>query len=230
MKIITSNDLDAQEIMNLDATILASLGSTNILHLYNWTGATITYGHFIKVEDFIDLERAKLHEVQLAKRPTGGGIVLHVDDLSFSFFLPSNHKNYSRHSLDNYRFINQIVVEAILEILPSYSDLINIDLSDQHASRPSFCMAEPSKYDIFFRNKKIGGAAQRNKKQGYLHQATLNLVDSKQTLIDEVLIKDKKITRAMRQKSSSLLGERLKERDSFKRELQEKLIAFFSQV
>ena len=230
MKIITSNDLDAQEIMDLDAATLASLESESILHLYNWTGVALTYGHFIKVEKFIDLERAADRQVQLARRPTGGGIVLHTNDLSFSFFLPASHKNYSRHSLDNYKFINQIVIEAILEILPSYSDLINIDLSEQHASRPSFCMAEPSKYDIFFSNKKIGGAAQRNKKQGYLHQATLNLVESRQALIHEVLIEGKEMARVMKENSSSLLGESSRERDGFKKELEEKLIAFFSQV
>ena len=46
-------------------------------------------------------------------------------------------------------------------------------------------MAKPTQYDIVYKGKKIAGAAQRKKTQGYLHQGTISLAAPQIDLLQE---------------------------------------------
>jgi lipoate---protein ligase len=230
--IIFSENIEAQEIMDKDMEILSSLEKEPILHLYDWPGPTITYGHFIKIKKYLNLKEVEQRNIHLAKRPTGGGIVFHLGDLSFSFFLPSSHRAYSRQPLDNYQFVNQKIL-SVLDSLIENTALLSLTFEDKKVVNndcSSFCMARPTKYDVFFQGKKVGGAAQRNKKQGYLHQGMIKIVDRDQDLVEKLLLKDNEIYQAMQLNSCSLLGLKLDQERDFRANLKEKLIDFFSEL
>ena len=50
-----------------------------------------------------------------------------------------------------------------------------------------FCMAKPTIYDVVYQGRKIAGAAQRRRKNGYLHQGTISLAFPQMGLLNEVL-------------------------------------------
>ena len=108
----------AQANMDLDGSLLQNLSpdSDPILHLYEWEGPSATYGYFAKPSDHIDLDKAKLRGIQLARRVTGGGIVFHIWDWAFSFLMPSGHIAFSQNTLENYRFVNDAVMSSVGEL------------------------------------------------------------------------------------------------------------------
>ena len=63
--------------------------------------------------------------VSLAKRPTGGGIVFHIWDYAFSFLMPSSHPLFSENPLENYRFVNEVVLDVMQDFL-SLKDSVNL--------------------------------------------------------------------------------------------------------
>ena len=136
----------AEENMRIDAELLTGLkpGDSATLHVYEWSGDSATYGYFVRPGDFLQLEGARKRGLQLARRPTGGGIVFHVWDMAFSVVVPSDHPNFSENTLENYHFVNSAVQRAVegyvrekeLQIIPA--DFGALDLS---CSR--FCMARP---------------------------------------------------------------------------------------
>lgn len=190
----------AQIIMDLDAKLLDDLDpkGPGLLHLYEWEGLAATYGHFIKFSDLLSAEGVKKHGLTLGKRPTGGGIVLHVSDLAFSVLVPSGHEGFHQKTLDNYAFINHKVKRAILKMLSKESlELLPEDPLGLDGFCKNFCMAKPTIYDVMLGGKKVAGAAQRKKKQGYLHQGSISIGSPSPELLQDILPKNSKVYEAM---------------------------------
>lgn len=195
----------ASFIMQKDASLLENLSSP-ILHLYEWANDAATYGYFTKPEQFINLERAKELKLDLAKRPTGGGIVFHICDLAFSVLIPTGHPKFSLNTLENYALINESVIQVIRKLHKGPLSLLPEELSPLDLSCKQFCMAKPTKYDVMIHGKKIGGASQRRTKLGLLHQGTIAIALLPTTYLEKVLLPGTQVIEAMHQNSASLLG------------------------
>lgn len=147
--------------------------SPAVLRFYEWEASSITYGYFVDPEELFDMEAVKTQKLDIARRPTGGGVIFHQQDLAFSIVVPSSHPFYSMNSLLSYQIINSHILEAIKKVVPSKDLLLQDDLKE--APRGGFCMAKATKYDLILEGKKVGGAAQRKTKNGLLHQSSLFL-------------------------------------------------------
>ena len=201
----------AKENMSLDAELLETLDphALPILHFYDWEGDSATYGHFVKPEEFLNLEEARRRGLQLGKRPTGGGIVFHIWDLAFSVLVPAGHPRFSENTLDNYAFINNAVLAAVTAFLDHRPplELISEDGRALDSSCSRFCMAQPNKYDVVLNGKKIAGAAQRKTKKGFLHQGTIALKMPSHEYLEAVLLPGTKVLEAIETHTFPLLRE-----------------------
>ncbi|MCH9625513.1 MAG: Octanoyltransferase LipM [Chlamydiales bacterium] len=199
----------ASENMELDAALLEDLESETdcLLHLYDWEADAVTYGHFIDPKNFLDMEGVKQNNLDLAKRPTGGGIIFHNCDFAFSVLVPASSTHFSHNPLDNYAFVNKRVAWAIRQLIDIPTLLLPEDPTplDEHCK--SFCMAKPTKYDVMIADKKIGGAAQRKTRDGFLHQGSISLGLLPLSYLERVLAKGTQVLGGMRQNSFSILGQ-----------------------
>lgn len=214
--VIETPPSSAFEIMEKDRQLLADLEETPILHLYEWEAQAATYGHFIKIEEHLKTPSI----LDLAKRPTGGGIIFHTFDLAFSVLLPASHPAFSDNTLSNYHYINSGVARALeaTELLPN--EPIPLDAPSTH-----FCMAKPTKYDVMIGGRKLAGAAQRKMRQGLLHQGSISLAPPNEAFLDEVLLPGSRVKEAMLQNSYAVLGPDYKPDDlkALRFEIREKL-------
>lgn len=207
-KLLDTGVKTAEENMRLDALLLEKLDPKGeaILHLYGWSQPSATYGYFIQTQQFLNQEAASKHNLALARRPTGGGIVFHVSDLAFSALVPALHEGYSENTLENYHYINEKVIAAVrallkeahLELLPA--NPIPLDSNCMH-----FCMAKPTIFDVMLEGKKIAGAAQRKRKQGFLHQGTISIALPSDHFLEEILLPSTKVLEAMKANTHTLL-------------------------
>ncbi|NGX32440.1 MAG: Octanoyltransferase LipM [Candidatus Anoxychlamydiales bacterium] len=203
LQILDTRKKSAQNNMQIDGDLLDNLKDEPILHFYDWEKDSITYGYFIDIKKYIDLKKANKRDLDLAKRPTGGGIVFHIWDIAFSFLMPKNHKYFYLDPLKNYEFVNSLILEALEEFLVKKEDeksksygLKENEHFNKIKSFDSFCMAKPTKYDVVYKGKKIAGAAQRRKKTGYLHQASICLIEPDFEYLKDVLL-EKEIANAI---------------------------------
>jgi lipoate-protein ligase A len=166
--------------MALDETLLlSSPPSAAWLRFYVWDAPAITFGfaqHWRAVEPHVpggDLSRA-------ARRPTGGGIVRHGRDLTFSAGFPAPPAwNPSRlyaglHAL-LLRALGSAGISATLRTIPSATP----PLPDS-AAGPLQCFASPVPMDLMTsdgREKILGGALRRMGARA-LYQGTLMLSPS----------------------------------------------------
>jgi lipoate-protein ligase A len=221
MQILDTGIQSAEANMSLDARLLENLSQEPILHLYQWARPSATFGYFIRPEHHLK----ETGKIDLARRPTGGGIVFHIWDLAFSFLLPSSHPAFSLNTLENYEFVNG----AVLEVMQKLFRLDEVELITQNGPTlgpdcQHFCMAKPTQYDVVYKGMKIAGAAQRRRKQGFLHQGTISLALPDFDLLREVLLHREEVAEAMGAFTFAPLGNDLKRLHEVRKEI-EKLLA-----
>lgn len=201
----------AEAIMSKDAFLLDRLKTEErpILHLYEWQGDSATFGYFTDPAKFLKLDRATKRGLDLARRPTGGGIVFHIWDLAFSVLVPANCPFFSMNTLENYAFVNRAVLNAVGEFLNIEFKNLSLtpdDAPEMDVSCRKFCMAKPTKYDLMLEGRKIAGAAQRKQRFGYLHQGTIALTMPPPDYLYDILQPETKVLEAIYANTYPLLG------------------------
>ena len=166
IKIEFSLPLTAQENMDEDSRRLFALSQGDLPHLrfLAWKRPSLTYGYFVKPEEWLHLDRLSEAGWDIGRRPTGGGILFHTHDVAFSLLIPKGHPFLFKSTLENYHFIHQIVQRALR---------VSSSLTACFEKGSMFCMAKPTVYDVVVEGKKVVGAAERRVREGLLHQVTV---------------------------------------------------------
>jgi lipoyl(octanoyl) transferase len=149
--------------MAVDEVILRVV-QTPALRIYRWERPAISFGYF---EKFAAVE--KQHpDRELVRRWTGGGIVPHGVDFTYSLFVPTGSPFLQLRAADSYCAIHQCVAEAMqrcgMQAAVAPSDAPKISQA---------CFENPVRHDVLSGDRKIAGAAQRRTRFGLLHQGSI---------------------------------------------------------
>ncbi len=149
--------------MAFDEVLLERV-SAPTLRLYRWLTPAVSFGYFIRHADVVALWPGR----ELVRRMTGGGMVDHRADLTYSLILPSAHPLAICPPRDSYRSIHA----AIAAWMDGRG--INTHLAPQPgANSVNVCFESPAEFDLVTEGRKIAGAAQRRTRSGLLHQGSI---------------------------------------------------------
>lgn len=206
----SSGPKSAEWNMQADDEKLKTLSpaSLPVLRFYEWERPAATFGYFVNPWEYFDPRGVLTYNLQLAKRPTGGGIIFHLEDLAFSLIVPATHSFYKQNTLHIYQEINSHILEAIVKtaksIEPNY-----FSLQSHHSNcNRGFCMAQATVYDILIEGRKVGGAAIRKTRQGLLYQGSICLSLPPFSFLEGVLLKGQPVIEAMQLTSYPLTIEK----------------------
>ncbi|HEV2328449.1 MAG TPA: hypothetical protein VGY56_06635 [Verrucomicrobiae bacterium] len=168
--LINSGKCDAALNMALDEALLeaASRLLRPVLRFYGWTAPAASFGYFQK---YSSVEQVTLLR-PLVRRPTGGGIVPHDADWTYSFAVPPGHEWHSLAAIDSYRRIHEWIRDAFVK-LKIQTGLAPDKKSVGSEDAPGQCFTGHEKFDLIWHGKKIAGAAQRRNKLGLLIQGSV---------------------------------------------------------
>lgn len=205
--ILDTGAASARRNMEIDTQLLEGLDPLSrspILHVYDWLHPSVTYGHFIDPALYFVQNPC----IEMAKRPTGGGVIFHTTDFAFSMLVPAAHEAYSLNVMENYAFINRLVISLMTQFMgnKAFSPFILLPHEPGTCNRElgHFCMAKPTRYDVMMGNRKVGGGAQRRTKAGFLHQGSISLAPPDEALLDKVLLPNSSVRKAMQDNTFSL--------------------------
>ena len=138
--------------------------SRPVLRFYGWTEPAATFGYFQKYEAI----QAATPLRPLIRRPTGGGLVPHASDWTYSLAMPPGSEWYELRAEESYRRIHAWIQSAFqrLEIETELADCCRAEM-------PGQCFAGYEKHDLLFHGRKIAGAAQRRNRLGLLIQGSI---------------------------------------------------------
>ena len=160
--------------MALDEALLEAVSRLGkpVLRFYGWTEPAATFGYFQK---YADVERATPLR-PLIRRPTGGGIVPHDADWTYSLAFPPGHEWHSLKAEESYRRVHEWIQSAFarLKIATELAPGCRCSALDtRHPSPPDACFVGHVKFDLLWKGRKIAGAAQRRNKSGLLIQGSV---------------------------------------------------------
>ncbi len=139
-----------------------------ILRLYGWK-PSLSFGRFCKPAQSVDLSLAKKRGVSCVRRITGGGILVHGGDLSYSIILPSSFAK-ERGVKGSYRFL-LIFLIRLYEKLGLDAGFVTEFKKEEKES--NICLAGSESYDILIDGMKMGGNAQRHTKKAMLQHGSI---------------------------------------------------------
>ena len=157
---------DAAGNMAMDHALMENapaLGSP-VLRFYNWSEPAASFGYFQK---FSEIEKTTLLR-PLVRRPTGGGLVPHDADWTYSIAIPPAAEWYALKAIESYRRAHEWIRAAFLKLG------VETELADCcRKAMPGQCFVGHEKFDVLWRGQKIAGAAQRRTKESLLIQGSI---------------------------------------------------------
>ena len=152
--------------MALDEALLESAACLGqpVLRFYGWTQPAATFGYFQK---FAEVAQTTLLR-PLIRRPTGGGLVPHDADWTYSLVFPPGSAWHSLRAEESYRRAHAWLQTAFARLG------VETELAPAaKKAAPGQCFVGHEKFDLLWRGRKIAGAAQRRNKSGLLIQGSV---------------------------------------------------------
>lgn len=135
-----------------------------ILRVYGWARPAVTFGYFERWEPVVAAHPGR----EWIRRWTGGGIVPHGEDWTYSLIVPRCDPFAAVNAAESYRIIHELLGEAMR------GEGMEAGVTPQAAPKVSqACFENPAQYDLLAAGHKIAGAAQRRSRFGMLHQGSV---------------------------------------------------------
>lgn len=159
------DDIPRSAAMNmaLDEALLES-AIFPTLRFYRWRGPALSFGYFGSYADVAD----QRSEREIVRRWTGGGVVPHGADLTYSVIIPASHPFFARSSLAIYSDLHDAIRTALNAngISATLANAISPKIGEE-------CFANAVRADVISQGQKIAGAAHRRSRAGLLHQGSI---------------------------------------------------------
>lgn len=134
-----------------------------VLRLFRWAEPSVSIGYFVPWRE----AAAAAPGLPVCRRWTGGGVVVHDGDFTFSLAAPRTDPWAQLRPEESYRVLH-LALAAALRAAGRAAELVDTDRRGGTA-----CFAGPVRYDILQEGRKIAGGAQRRTKRGLLHQGSV---------------------------------------------------------
>jgi lipoate-protein ligase A len=202
--------------MAIDEAIFSSYKeniSKPTLRIYGWTPACFSVGYSQNPKSLIDIEACKNAGISIVRRPTGGGLIFHDKELTYSVILCQQDIGLTYRIKESFEIITSFLFDC-------YSSLgaQACFAKDKHrACSPGrsiapLCFSRNEEYDILVNGKKLGGNAQKRNRSIILQHGSIPLSLDEQKI--SIFLKNPEILSGL---EVSCINEISKEKISFER-------------
>jgi lipoate-protein ligase A len=158
--------------MSVDEALLAcAVGSVPTLRLYTWQRPSISLGYRQPLPPW--LERCAPAGVDVVRRASGGGCVVHAGDLTYAVVGPSDARDLPADARGSYEWIRRALVAGLRAA--------GLDARGSggapRADRLDLCFAGATGFEVELAGRKLVGSAQRRTRWGFLQHGSLRLSD-----------------------------------------------------
>lgn len=137
---------------------------------YGWRGPAFTFGYAQKIAAVRALLPPDV-TLDLCRRPTGGGLVDHRDDWTYTLVIPRGHPLEDLRATQSYREVH----EALATALRAQGVACVLKTAADETEGKGICFQRAEIYDVVHATsgEKIAGAAQKRNKHGLLFQGSI---------------------------------------------------------
>lgn len=160
----------AAQNMAVDQILLERGAEVPLLRFYGWSEPAVSFGYFGCYSEALAYyvpsgSEGRNEKLVFVRRWTGGGMVDHRLDRTYTLTLPKGHPIEQLRGAESYKIIHKAL----------FSSGLGTGLSDGFSSSGSCaCFINPVAYDVLgAEGQKLAGAGQRRSKHGLIHQGSV---------------------------------------------------------
>ena len=152
------------EAMAIDEWLLEN-ATLPVLRTYRWSGDWASIGYFGTLAE----ARAHFPQLEIVRRWTGGGMVDHRADWTYTLVIPRSESLANLRGGESYEKIHHALAEALRV------EGLSVRASDEtEETGADLCFENPVQHDLVGADdRKIAGAGQRRTRHGLLHQGSV---------------------------------------------------------
>jgi lipoate-protein ligase A len=161
---------DALANMDLDQRLLDRCEQAPrkaYLRFYTWVPPALSLGRF-EPADAVDAARARARGVEVVRRPTGGRVVLHADDLTYAVVAP---REAGATVGDAYAWISGRIVEGLRRLGADVEAARGS--AERSVARRKPCFLSAARHEIVHAGRKLVGSAQRLGRNALLQHGSI---------------------------------------------------------
>ncbi len=176
--ILETPEFDVFEQMAADEAACEALPAPFTLRFYNWKSPGVTFGYSQRRKAVGEaVSAAGKNIADIVRRPTGGGIVFHESDLTFSFVFPSPGVYFEPGK--TYERLHRAIGGEYARLGMPFG-LLDEKTKDYSVNDPVMdCFSKPVDKDILYNGKKVLGGALRKLGDYMLYQASFQAPDAR---------------------------------------------------
>ncbi len=152
--------------MALDEALLLACREP-VLRVYGWSEPAVSFGYFLSAADASCVAGSR----PLVRRWTGGGIVHHGSDVTWSLIVPVGLAWAGMPPGESYAALHGLMAGVLADAGIACCQVS----SDVPAPQAGLCFEAPAPGDLLVSGSKTLGAGQRRSRHGLLHQASMLL-------------------------------------------------------
>lgn len=164
-RLIDTGPLDGPANMALDEALLSCFDPENslpVLRLYGWHPPALSVGRYQDAQTALHLDLCSADWLPVVRRMTGGGIILHAEELTYSIVCSPRHLGAADGVKDGFRKLCGFLLEAYRRLGLDAAFAVDVNpKSERLGVRTDFCFAGKEEFDVVVGGRKIGGNAQR---------------------------------------------------------------------
>lgn len=174
-RLIRSHPASAAYNMALDVKMFRRYAEDGVpsLRIYSWTSPSFTYGVSQHPEAELDTALCSSEGVEVVKRMTGGGVLLHDNEITYSFVCSKDDVGEPEGIVISYREICSFLIRFYLSLGLKAHFALNLENFKDKCAPHNLCSASYEKYDIVIGGKKIGGNAQKRSRHAVFQHGSI---------------------------------------------------------
>ncbi|MDD8014583.1 MAG: biotin/lipoate A/B protein ligase family protein [Acidobacteriota bacterium] len=172
--LLDGRPLDGALNMAVDDYLFSRLpeSSETYVRFYRWTRPTVSLGYYQDATKVVNLEACRLRGVGVVRRMTGGKLVLHDAEVTYSV-ASSDSGVFSTGLKESYRLISRALLAGL--------DKMGLHARLAESSPPSYakgnlpCFSHPARDEVEIQGKKIIGSAQKRMGAKFIQHGSIPL-------------------------------------------------------
>lgn len=185
-RVIISNNNNAAENMAIDESIFNAVRNKEVnptIRFYNWLKPTVSIGYNQNANQEIDFKLLEKFGYDFVRRPTGGRMVLHDSEITYSVISPARGR-LSGSIQTTYKEISS----ALMEGLSALGIKVNAEKgslsSNSQRKLKNPCFSSASRFELTYNHKKIVGSAQVRKDNCLLQHGSILLHKNQKHIVN----------------------------------------------
>jgi len=174
-RVLISGKMSPYMNMALDEAIYLNVAkgeSLPTLRFYDWEPASFSCGFNQNIEHELDFELLERSSYSFVRRPTGGRMVLHEEEVTYAVISPLRDRMAGSISETYFRIGKALL--AGLKIMNIEAELSKGALSQQEQRQPANpCFTSSSRFELTYKRKKLIGSAQTRNNKAFLQHGSI---------------------------------------------------------